>query len=169
MAASFATYARDSMGKLAGFLTGWNYWLAWVMGMATESVAAGTYLHSFYSAIPIWIVAGIIIAIELIINVLGVLIMGEYEFVLSSIKIFALGAFIVIGLCAILGIGFQHPLGLNWTVHGGFFPHGGSASSQRCWLSSSRMPVWNSSRSPPRRVSTQSATSLARCSAPRRS
>ncbi len=128
VAASFATYARDSMGKLAGFLTGWNYWLAWVMGMATESVAAGTYLHSFYAVIPIWIVAGIIIAIELIINVLGVLIMGEYEFVLSSIKIFALGAFIVIGLCAILGIGFSHPLGLqNWTAHGGFVPHGGGA------------------------------------------
>jgi len=42
--ASFATYARDAMGPLAGFLTGWNYWLAWVMGVATESVAAGTYL-----------------------------------------------------------------------------------------------------------------------------
>lgn len=127
VAASFATYARDSMGKLAGFLTGWNYWLGWVMGMATESVAAGTYLHSFYPVIPIWIVAGIIIAIELIINVIGVLVMGEYEFVLSSIKIFALLAFIVIGLAAILGIGF-HPVGLSqWTAHGGFFPHGGGA------------------------------------------
>lgn len=127
VAASFATYARDSMGRLAGFLTGWNYWLAWVMGMATESVAAGTYFHSFYPVIPIWIVAGLIIAIELVINVIGVLVMGEYEFVLSSIKIFALLAFIVIGLAAILGIGF-HPVGLHqWTAHGGFFPHGGGA------------------------------------------
>ncbi len=127
VAASFATYARDSMGKLAGFLTGWNYWLAWVMGMATESVAAGTYFHSFYPVIPIWIVAGLIIAIELVINVIGVLVMGEYEFILSSIKILALLAFIVIGLAAILGIGF-HPVGLNqWTAHGGFFPHGGGA------------------------------------------
>jgi amino acid permease len=28
VSASFATYARDTMGPLAGFLTGWNYWLA---------------------------------------------------------------------------------------------------------------------------------------------
>lgn len=127
VAASFATYARDSMGKLAGFLTGWNYWLAWVMGMATESVAAGTYLHSFYAAIPIWIIAGLIIAIELVINVVGVLFMGEYEFILSSLKILTLIAFIVIGLAAILGVGF-HPVGLTaWTAHGGFFPHGGGA------------------------------------------
>ena len=41
------------MGPLAGFLTGWNYWLAWIMGAATESVAAGTYFHSFYSFAPI--------------------------------------------------------------------------------------------------------------------
>ncbi|HEY7011122.1 MAG TPA: amino acid permease [Streptosporangiaceae bacterium] len=34
VSASFATYARDTMGPLAGFLTGWNYWLAWVMGAA---------------------------------------------------------------------------------------------------------------------------------------
>ncbi|MBO0807688.1 MAG: amino acid permease, partial [Actinobacteria bacterium] len=47
VATSFAAYARDTMGPLAGFLTGWNYWLAWVMGAATESVAAGTYFHSF--------------------------------------------------------------------------------------------------------------------------
>ena len=45
---------------LAGFLTGWNYWLAWVMGAATESVAAGTYFHSFYSFSPVWVVAAII-------------------------------------------------------------------------------------------------------------
>jgi amino acid transporter, AAT family len=50
VSASFATYARDTMGPMAGFLTGWNYWLAWVMGAATESVAAGTYFHSFYSS-----------------------------------------------------------------------------------------------------------------------
>ncbi|MFZ0216456.1 MAG: amino acid permease [Candidatus Dormiibacterota bacterium] len=127
VAASFATYARDAMGKLAGFLTGWNYWLAWVMGAATESVAAGTYLHSFYAAVPVWLVAFIIIALEMTINVIGVLFMGEYEFVLSSIKVLALAAFIVIGLMAILGIGFpSHGLS-NYGVHGGFFANGEGA------------------------------------------
>jgi L-asparagine transporter-like permease len=124
VSASFATYARDTMGPLAGFLTGWNYWLAWVMGAATESVAAGTYFHSFYSFAPIWVVAAIIIAIEMTINLVGVLFMGEYEFILSTIKVVALAAFVLIGICAILGIGF-HSHGLTeLTANGGFFPKG---------------------------------------------
>src|SRR5258708_13749110 len=121
---SFATYARDTMGPLAGFVTGWNYWLAWVMGAATESVAAGTYFHSFYSFAPIWVVAAIIIAIEMTINLVGVLFMGEYEFILSTIKVVALAAFILIGVCAILGIGF-HSHGLtDPTATAGLFPNG---------------------------------------------
>jgi L-asparagine transporter-like permease len=125
VSASFATYARDTMGPLAGFLTGWNYWLAWVMGAATESVAAGTYFHSFYSFAPIWIVAAIIIAIEMTINLVGVLFMGEYEFILSTIKVVALAAFIVIGVCAILGIGFHSHGVTDLSANGGFFPKGG--------------------------------------------
>ena len=124
VSASFATYARDTMGPLAGFLTGWNYWLAWVMGAATESVAAGTYFHSFYSFAPIWLVAAIIIAIEMTINLVGVLFMGEYEFILSMIKIVALTAFIVIGVLAILGIGFPAHHVTQLTANGGFFPKG---------------------------------------------
>lgn len=124
VSASFATYARDTMGPLAGFLTGWNYWLAWVMGAATESVAAGTYFHSFYSFAPIWIVAAIIIAIEMTINLVGVLFMGEYEFILSTIKVVALAAFILIGVCAILGIGFHSHGVTELTANHGFFPKG---------------------------------------------
>jgi L-asparagine transporter-like permease len=124
VSASFATYARDTMGPLAGFLTGWNYWLAWVMGAATESVAAGTYFHSFYSFAPIWIVAAIIIAIEMTINLVGVLFMGEYEFILSTIKVVALAAFVLIGVCAILGIGFHSHGVTELTANHGFFPKG---------------------------------------------
>lgn len=126
VSASFATYARDTMGPLAGFMTGWNYWLAWVMGAATESVAAGTYFHSFYSFAPIWVVAAIIIALEMAINLVGVLFMGEYEFILSTIKVVALAAFILIGICAILGIGFHSEGVTQLTANHGFFPKGTS-------------------------------------------
>lgn len=126
VSASFATYARDTMGPLAGFTTGWNYWLAWVMGAATESVAAGTYFHSFYSFAPIWVVAAIIIALEMVINLIGVLFMGEYEFILSTIKVLALAAFIAIGICAILGIGFHSHGVTQLTANHGFFPKGTS-------------------------------------------
>ena len=60
VAGSFAIFAQETMGHLPGFLTGWNYWLAWVMGAATESVAAGTYFHVFVPSVSIWVVAGVI-------------------------------------------------------------------------------------------------------------
>lgn len=124
VAGSFAIYVQDTLGPLGGFLTGWNYWLAWVMGAATESLAAGTYFHTFRPEVPIWIVAGIIVAIELTVNLIGVLFMGEYEFTLSLLKTIALWTFAVVGLAAILGIGFA-PSGVsNYTSHGGFAPHG---------------------------------------------
>jgi L-asparagine transporter-like permease len=124
VAGSFAIYARDTMGPLAGFLTGWNYWLAWVMGAATESLAAGTYFHTFRPEVPIWIVAGVIVAIEMIVNLVGVLFMGEYEFALSTLKTIALAVFCLIGIAAILGLGF-HATGVsNYTSHGGFAPKG---------------------------------------------
>jgi len=127
VAGSFAIYARETMGELAGFLTGWNYWLAWVMGAATESVAAGTYFHIFRPEVPIWIVAGIIVAIEMFVNLVGVLFMGEYEFALSMLKTIMLGVFSIIGLAAILGIGF-HATGVhNYTSNGGFAPKGSGA------------------------------------------
>ena len=125
--ASFATYARDAMGPLAGFLTGWNYWLAWVMGVATESVAAGTYLNAQYTGIPVWLTAFVIIAFEMIINCIGVLLMGNYEVLLTTIKTVGLGVFIVVGILAILGIGVPHHPVSDITSHGGFFPQGGGA------------------------------------------
>src|SRR5258708_37103523 len=47
VSASFATYARDTMGPLAGFLTGWHYRLAWGVGAATDAGAARTSFHAF--------------------------------------------------------------------------------------------------------------------------
>jgi amino acid transporter, AAT family len=69
-------------------------------------------------------VAAIIIAIEMTINLVGVLFMGEYEFILSTIKVVALAAFIVIGVCAILGIGFHSHGVTELTANHGFFPKG---------------------------------------------
>lgn len=123
--ASFASYAHDAMGPLAGFLTGWNYWLAWVMGVATESVAAGTYLHVLANGIPVWLTAFVVIAFEMIVNIIGVLLMGNYEVVLTTIKTVGLLAFIVVGIMAILGLGVPDRSFSQLSSDGGFFPHGG--------------------------------------------
>jgi amino acid transporter, AAT family len=125
-AAGFAKYAEETMGPLMGFLTGWNYWLAWVAGPAAEAVAVGTFavalapLHST----PIWVIAFVVITVDLAINFAGVLTMGNYEFVLSAIKLVGLAMFSILCFAAVLGIGMR-PIGLtNIFEHGGFLPLG---------------------------------------------
>jgi L-asparagine transporter-like permease len=125
VAGSFATYAHELMGRWMGFMTGWNYWLAWVMGAASESIAAGTFLHALYPMIPIWLVAFVFVVFEGVINILGVLTMGEYEFVISSLKLLGLAVFIVASALAIFGVTTPHGLGFgHYTAHGGFLPYG---------------------------------------------
>ncbi|MBL3616056.1 amino acid permease, partial [Bacillus sp. RHFS18] len=43
VAGSFSRYARDYLGPLAGFLTGWNYWFLWVVTCMAEITAVGIY------------------------------------------------------------------------------------------------------------------------------
>ena len=127
-AAGFAKYAEDTMGPLMGFLTGWNYWLAWVVGPAAEALAVATFASALapFHNIPIWLMAFVVVTLDLAINFTGVLTMGNYEFVLSTIKVLALIAFALLALSAIFGIGFP-ALGTTTLLgHGGFLPLGGA-------------------------------------------
>jgi amino acid transporter, AAT family len=125
-AAGFAKYAKDMFGPLIGFLTGWNYWLAWVPGLSAEAIAVGTYLHAFtiFQAYPIWVIAGVVLILDTAVNLIGVLTMGNYELTLSAIKIAVLTIFALVGVAAILGIGMS-PVGVaNYSNQGGLFPLG---------------------------------------------
>lgn len=125
-AAGFAKYAKDMFGPWIGFLTGWNYWLAWVPGLSAEAIAVGTYLHSFnvFSPFPIWLIALAVLVLDTAVNLIGVLQMGNYELTLSAIKVGVLTVFALVGVAAILGIG-MHPVGLSdYGSNGGFFALG---------------------------------------------
>lgn len=125
-AAGFADYATRSMGGLVGFLTGWNYWLAWIGGSAAEAIAVGTFAQALgpLHTTPVWLIALVVLTVDLAINLIGVLLMGNYEFGLSTIKIVAMIVFSLVCFAAVLGIGMK-PIGLsNFTNHGGFLPLG---------------------------------------------
>ena len=53
-AGSFQFYVSLSLGGYAGFITGSTYWLAFLLGPATEAIVAGEILHSWFPAIPNW-------------------------------------------------------------------------------------------------------------------
>lgn len=127
VAGSFSTYARDYMGPLAGFLTGWNYWFLWVVTCMAEITAVGVYMQYWFPDSPGWIWALAALVIMATVNFLAVKLYGELEFWFALIKIVTICAMIVVGLGMII-FGFGNggaATGIsNLWKHGGFFPHG---------------------------------------------
>ena len=48
VAGSFASYAEEFLGRRLGFITGWTYWLTWVVTAMAEITAAGIYVQYWF-------------------------------------------------------------------------------------------------------------------------
>jgi L-asparagine transporter-like permease len=117
VAGSFGAYATSSFGPMAGFLTGWTYWMAFLIGPASETIAAATFLHAWFPNMPLWAGAlGVAVGMTAV-NLVGVVIFGEVEFWLSLVKVVALAVFIVWG-------GAAWAQGSVQGSAGSFAPHG---------------------------------------------
>ena len=125
VAGSFQTYASKAINPWAGFITGWTYWLAFLIGPASETIAAGTFLHIWFPTIPVWMFCLIVSILMTIINLIGVAFFGEIEFWLSLIKVIALLVFIIWGATALFGVHMVTNVTFtNLTSNGGFAPAG---------------------------------------------
>ena len=125
VAGSFQKYAEMSLGPLPGFLTGWTYWLAFLIGPASESIAAGTFLNVWFPQVPVWVFALVVAALMTIVNLVGVKFFGELEFWLSLVKVVALVLFIVGGCVVLFGLTPVQDVSFsNLTSNGGFAPAG---------------------------------------------
>ena len=125
VAGSFQEYASEALGPRAGFATGWTYWAAFLIGPASETIAAGTFLHAWFPAVPIWVFALVVAVVMTVVNLIGVLVFGEVEFWLSLIKVLALVAFIVWGAIALFGLSPSPvPSVTNLVNDSGFAPAG---------------------------------------------
>ena len=124
---SFSQYARDYLGNLAGFVTGWNYWLLWSITCIAELTAVGIFMGFWYPEVPQWIWALAALVIMMAVNFLSVKVFGELEFWFALIKIVAIIFMIATGLAMII-FGFGNggiPTGIsNLWKHGGFLPNG---------------------------------------------
>ncbi|WP_043933236.1 amino acid permease [Bacillus sp. EB01] len=127
VAGSFSQYARDYLGQLPGFLTGWNYWLLWIVTCMAEITAAGIYMEYWFPDVPRWIWALLALGIMVAVNFLAVKAFGELEFWFAAIKIVTIIFMIVSGLGIIIfGIGNGGiATGIsNLWENGGLFPNG---------------------------------------------
>lgn len=127
VAGSFSQYARDYLGPLAGYITGWNYWFLWVVTCMAEITAVGIYMEYWFPETPRWIWALAALILMATINFLAVKAYGELEFWFALIKIITILAMIVVGFGMIIfGIGNGGiATGIsNLWEHGGLFPNG---------------------------------------------
>jgi AAT family amino acid transporter len=127
VAGSFATYAEEFCGPLAGFVTHWSYWFMWVVIAMAELTAIGIYVRYWFPDLPQWLPALLALVVLYGTNLLAVRVFGELEFWFALIKVVTIVAFIAAGLVVI----FFHvgELGAtagfaNLYAHGGFLPFG---------------------------------------------
>ncbi|PLT34060.1 amino acid permease [Bacillus sp. V5-8f] len=127
VAGSFSRYARDYIGPLAGFITGWNYWFLWIVTCMAEITAVGIYMQYWFPGTPQWAWGLGALIIMVCVNFLAVKAYGELEFWFALIKIVTIVLMIIFGLGTILlGVGnggVATGFG-NLYSHGGFFPNG---------------------------------------------
>lgn len=128
---SFQTYTTKFIGPGTGFALGWLYWLGWAVTVALELLSAGQLMQRWFPDSPIWIWCAIFATALFLLNALSAKAFGEAEFWFSSIKIFAIIMFIVLGGAAMFGMvhlkgGHAAPFLTNFTAHG-LLPHGFTA------------------------------------------
>jgi AAT family amino acid transporter len=124
-AGSFGVYAEAYLNPWAGFMVRYTYWLAQVIAIGGEAVAAGAYMTYWFPGIPVWIWSVGFAGSLLYVNSRSVANFGSFEYWFALIKVIAIVFFIILGLAAIFGIGTT-PVGLHNVVGlpGGFVPHG---------------------------------------------
>ena len=125
---SFHVYAEKFIGPGTGFVIAIQYWLTWTVALGSEFTAAGLLMQRWFPDSPTWVWSAACIILIFTLNALSVRLFAEAEFWFASIKVFAICAFIVIGLLAIFGVipiaGYQHAPMFGNLVKDGIFPNG---------------------------------------------
>lgn len=127
-AGSFGACAERYIGPGAGFLTRYAYWAATALAVGLEVSAIDAYLRYWLPNSPPGLWAGLCALALVGVNAFNVKAFGLIEYLFSSIKVFAIVAFILIATYVVFftntpGIGL-----FNYHSNDGFMPHGFSGT-----------------------------------------
>ncbi|HBM17407.1 MAG TPA: S-methylmethionine permease [Lentisphaeria bacterium] len=124
---SFQAYASKFISPMAGYATGWLYWLNWGTSGAAALVASAMIMHAWFPMVQDWVWCLVFSGGLTLLNLLPVGNFGEAEFWFAGIKVAAILCFIVVGVMIIFGF-VPHQAG---TLAGfktfyadGWFPNG---------------------------------------------
>jgi len=124
-AGSFGVYAEMYLNRWAGFVVRYTYWIAQVIAIGGESVAAGLYMQYWFPGVPVWAWALGFCTVLIYLNSRSVGNFGTVESWLAVIKVATIVVFIILGIAIVFGLG-RPAVGLhNLTgLPGGFLPKG---------------------------------------------
>lgn len=122
---SFSHFAYKYWGPFAGFSSGWNYWVLYILVSMSELTAIGIYVHFWWPEIPLWTSSLFFFIAINALNLTSVKVYGEAEFWFSIIKVVAIIAMIIFGIYLLFsGSGGEQASIQNLWNDGGFFPKG---------------------------------------------
>lgn len=122
---SFSHFAYKYWGTFAGFASGWNYWVLYILVSMSELTAIGIYVQFWWPEIPLWASSLFFFITINALNLSSVKVYGEAEFWFSIVKVVAIIAMIIFGVYLLFSGngGPQASIGNLWN-DGGFFPKG---------------------------------------------
>ncbi|WP_460145831.1 amino acid permease [Pseudomonas sp. S2_A02] len=123
---SLSDLADEMLGPWAGYITGWSYWMNWILVGIAELTAIGLLVHTLYPALPQWAPALTTLVLLSTFNYLSVKNFGEVEFWMAIIKVITIACLILVGIY-LIATNIGNPTGpsvSNLWQHGGFFAAG---------------------------------------------
>ncbi|MCL6597975.1 MAG: amino acid permease [Alicyclobacillus macrosporangiidus] len=133
-AGGYQSYPALYLGRFAGFLQGWTYYITSILTIASESVAMAIFARLWLPGIPQVALAALFAAVIVVINAAGAKNFTRVETLMSAVKIAALAGFILYAIAVLVPQWIQSAAGAPGTaVHPfshGFWPTGFSGMMQ---------------------------------------
>lgn len=125
VAGSFSNLAYKYWGEFPGLLSGWNYWILYVLVGMSELTAVAVYVQYWFPGIEPWQTTAFFFLLINAINLAQVGVFGEMEFWFASIKVAAIVAMIGLGTFLLVSgnAGPEASVSNLWE-YGGFFARG---------------------------------------------
>jgi amino acid transporter, AAT family len=124
VAGSFGVHSEMYLHPWAGFAMRYSYWLAQVIAIGSEMIAASIYCKHWFPHVPSWWWIASFSAALVYVNARSVASFGAFEYWFAMLKVVTITMFLILGGALLFGIRSTRIGAANYTSHGGFLPHG---------------------------------------------